>query len=214
LEKRKNKTKRFRYVRGGKQTLVCSRIVYSSTVLRKMKIKKANTKLLVGIGVLILLLDLILMRYWVGNIKPYSNMSIGVESYRLEIFGINIIIGIIAFFIEKRISILFVLNTLVCYWIFSFFWSSWIENHPFSTSEFTFKIENRNFRLNIDKNPDLFGIYEIVFKSKDSMITIGMYEIAGDSLKLTSMQETMYFYEEKLIGFSQSPNGFELIKTE
>ncbi|WP_143751741.1 hypothetical protein [Maribacter sp. 6B07] len=31
-EKRKNKTKRFRYVRGGKQTLVCSRTVHSSTV--------------------------------------------------------------------------------------------------------------------------------------------------------------------------------------
>jgi len=36
-EKRKNKTKRFRYVRGGKQTLVCSRTVHSSTVVRYAK---------------------------------------------------------------------------------------------------------------------------------------------------------------------------------
>jgi len=31
-KKRKNKTQRFRYVHGGKQTLVCSRTVHSSTV--------------------------------------------------------------------------------------------------------------------------------------------------------------------------------------
>tara|TARA_R110002050_G_scaffold299255_1_gene464323 strand:+ start:731 stop:1378 length:648 start_codon:yes stop_codon:yes gene_type:complete len=44
-EKRKNKTKRFRYVRGGKQTLVCSRTVHSSTVstnLNKPKITIMN----------------------------------------------------------------------------------------------------------------------------------------------------------------------------
>jgi len=31
--KKKNKTKRLRYVRGGKQTLVCSRTVHSQTVV-------------------------------------------------------------------------------------------------------------------------------------------------------------------------------------
>lgn len=32
-KKRKNKTKRFRYVSGGKQTLVCPRTVHSSAVV-------------------------------------------------------------------------------------------------------------------------------------------------------------------------------------
>jgi hypothetical protein len=32
--KEKNKTKRFCYVRGGKQSLICSRTVHSSTVVR------------------------------------------------------------------------------------------------------------------------------------------------------------------------------------
>ncbi|KGK29178.1 hypothetical protein EL45_18195 [Cellulophaga sp. E6(2014)] len=36
-QKRKNKTKRFRYVRGGKQTLVCSRTVHSSVVVGYLK---------------------------------------------------------------------------------------------------------------------------------------------------------------------------------
>ena len=175
---------------------------------------KSETKLLVGIGVLILLIDILLMKYWISNIKPDPFMSVGVESHRLEIFGVNILIGIIVFFIKKRLSVLFFVNTIVCYWIFSFFWNSWIENHPYSTSEYNFKVENRNFILSIDKNPDHFGIDEIISESKDSLITIGMYKKVGDSLKLTSMQETMYFYKDQLIGFSESPNEIELNKTE
>ena len=175
---------------------------------------KPETKLAIGIGVLILLVDILLMQYWVSTIKPYPSMSVGVESHRLEVFGSNIILGIIVFFIRKRLSILFFINTIVCYWIFSFFWNSWVENHPYSTNDYTFKIENRQFKLGIDKNPNLFGIDEIISESRDSLITIGMYEKDGDSLKLTSMQETMYFYKDQLIGFSISPNQIELHKIE
>ena len=174
---------------------------------------KSETKLLVGIGVLILLIDVLLMKYWVSNIKPYAHMSVGVESHRLEIFSVNILIGIIAFFIKKRLSLLFFVNTIVCYWIFSFFWNSWIENHPYSTTEYTFNVKNRNFVLSIEKNPDHFGIDEII-ESKDSNITVGMYEKEGDSLYMTSLQETMYFYNDYLIGFSQSPNEIKLNKKE
>ncbi|MEM6516989.1 MAG: hypothetical protein AAF688_12455 [Bacteroidota bacterium] len=141
-------------------------------------------------------------------------MSVGVESYKLEIFGANILIGIIVFFLRKRLSILFFTNTIICYWIFSFFWNSWIENHPYSSTEYSFQIENRKFVLGIDRNPDTFGIYEIISESKDSLITIGMHEKVGDSLKLTSMHENMYFHNNKLNGFSISPNAIELNKIE
>lgn len=175
---------------------------------------KSETKLLVGIGVLILLIDIFLMKYWVSNIKPYPFMSIGVESHRLEIFGVNILIGIFVYFIKKRLSILFFINTIVCYSIFSFFWNSWLENHPYSVSEFTFKIENRNFKLNVEKNPDLFGIDEIISESNDSLISLGMYEKSGDSLKLSCMEGTMYIFKNKLIGFQENSNEIVLNKTE
>tara|TARA_B100002049_G_scaffold168897_1_gene127175 strand:- start:517 stop:1050 length:534 start_codon:yes stop_codon:yes gene_type:complete len=175
---------------------------------------KYETKLLVGIGVLIFLIDIFLMKYWVSNIKPHPFISVRVESYRLEIFGVNILIGIIVFFIRKRISLLFFVNTIICYWIFSFFWNSWIENHPYSSTEYIFQIENRKFVLRINENPDHFGIDEIITESKDSLITVGMYDKVGDSLKLTSMQETMWFYNNKLIGFSTNPDTIELNKIE
>lgn len=173
--------------------------------MSKLKRTKSETKLLVGIGVLILLIDILLMKYWISNIEPNPFISIGVESYRLEIFGANILVGIIVFFIKKRISILFFLNTIVCYWIFSFFWSSWIENHPYSQTIYHFKIENRKFELNIEKNPNLFVIEEIIYESKDSLLSLGMYEKKGDSLKLSCMEGTMYIFKNKLIGFPERP---------
>lgn len=175
---------------------------------------KSETKLLVGIGILILLIDISLMKYWVSTIEPNPFMSVGVESYRPRIIGLNILIGIIVFFFKKRLSILFFVNSIICYLIFSFFWNSWIENHPYSSTEYSFQIENRKFVLGINRNPDTFGIDEIISESKDSLITIGMHEKVGDSLKLTSMQETMYYYNNKLSGFSQSPNAIELNKIE
>lgn len=56
------------------------------------------------------------------------------------------------------------------------------------TTEYTFKGDNRNFVLSIDKNPNYFGIDEIISESKDSNITVGMYEIVADSLKMTRVQ--------------------------
>ena len=189
-------------------------------VASNLRMTKSETKLLVGIGVLILLIDILFMKYWVSNIKPYPFMSVGVESHRIEIFGVNILIGIIVFFIKKRLSILFFANTIICYWIFSFFWNSYIENHPYSTSEYTFKIENRNFRLSIDKNPNHYGIYELDPNLTDSLkiIEIGMNEKIGDSILLKGWNKgefyDMYFYNDKLIGLPESPNAIELNKKE
>ena len=180
---------------------------------------KSETKLLVGITVLILLIDILLMKYWVSNIKPDPFMSVGVESHRLEIFGVNILIGIIVFFIKKRLSIFFFVNTIVCYWIFSFFWNSYLENHPYSQTNYHFKIENRNLRLDISENPNTYGIYELNPNSKDSLkiIEMGMNEKRGDSIVLKwwngEIQE-MYFYDNKLIGLPESPNPIELNEEE
>jgi hypothetical protein len=178
---------------------------------------KSETKLLVGIGVLILLIDILLMKYWVSNIKPDPFMSVGVESHRLEIFGVNILIGIIAFFIRKRLSILFFLNTIVCYWIFSFFWNSYLENNPYSQTIYDFKIEERNIQLRISENPNTYGIYELNPNPVDSLtvIEMGMNEKRGDSIVLKwwngEIQE-MYFYDDKLIGLPEKPNPIELYK--
>ncbi|QXP70720.1 hypothetical protein H0I29_01060 [Polaribacter sp. R2A056_3_33] len=182
--------------------------------------KKSETKIFVGIGVLILLIDILLMKYWVSIIEPYSSMSVGIESYRPRIFIVNILIGMITFLIKKRFSILFFVNTIICYLIFSFFWNSWIENHPYSQTNYHFKIENRNLRLDISENPNTYGIYELNQNPNDSLkiIEMGMNEKKGDSIILKWWKQgenfEMYFYKNKLIGFPENPKGIEMKKQE
>jgi hypothetical protein len=160
------------------------------------------------------------MKYWVSTINPDPFVSIGLESYRPRIIGINILIGIIAFFLRKKLSIIFFVNSIVCYLIFSFFWNSWLENHPYSQTNYHFKIENRNLRLDISENPNTYGIYELDPNPTDSLkiIEMGMNEKKGDSILLIGWEngETyeMFFYKNKLIGFPENPKEIELNKVE
>jgi hypothetical protein len=206
---------------------------HTAIVASNLRMTKSETKLLVGIGVLILLIDIFLMKYWVSNIKPDPFMSVGIKFHRLQIFGVNILIGIFVFFIKKRFSILFFVNTIVCYLIFSFFWNSWLENYPFSYSEFSFTNNNRNFIVHIEKNPDGVSLREIKKNSKDSILTLyyGEYEKIGDSLKLSlrflnndqykiekdsliMRNRVMYIFENNLIGFPESPIEIKLTEKE
>lgn len=143
-------------------------------------------------------------------------MSLGVESYRLEIFGVNILIACIVFFFNKKYSIVFFINYFICYWLFSFFWNSWIENHPYTKTSYEFKVENRNFKLEISENPNYYSIYEL--KSNDSIqkMEMGMNERIGDSILLQGFKKggiyNMYFYNNQLSGFPDSQNPIEVSK--
>lgn len=168
------------------------------------------------LGILVLLLDAILMRYWVSTIKPDLFMSIGVNPYRFQIFAVNILIGTIVFFIKKRFSIVFFINTLVCYWLFLFFWNAWIEDHPYSQTVYNFTIDHRKIQMQISKNPDTFGIYELNPTDSLKIIEMGMHEQKGDSILLTGWENgktyTMYVYDNKLMGLPESPKEIDLIE--
>lgn len=172
---------------------------------------KSETKLLFGIGVLILLIDILLMKYWVSNIKPDPFGSVGVETYRLGIFGVNILIGITFFLIRKRLSFLFFVNTIVCYLVFSFFWNSWLENHPYSVSEFIFKTENRNFKLNVERNPDLSELTKFYPSLKIQYYLLECMQKKEIAWNYLLWKEQCTFL--KIIGFPDNPGEIELNKS-
>ncbi|RBA28273.1 hypothetical protein [Flavobacterium tibetense] len=175
-----------------------------------------SEKNIIIIAFLIILVDIFLMKYWISIIKPYPFMSLGVESYRLEIIGANILIACLVFFFNKKYSVVFLINSFISYWIFSFFLNSWIENHPYTKTNYEFKIENRNFKLEISENPNYYSIYEL--KSKDSIqkMEMGMNERIGDSILLQGVKKgliyNMYFYNNELIGFPENPKPIEVFK--
>ena len=194
---------------------------------------KSETKLLVGIGVLILLIDIFLLKIWVADIEPNIFMSNGIAFPRFITIGINLLIAIILYFIKKRYSILFLVNAIVCPLLFTFFWNSWLENHQFDYTEFSFTNDNRNFVIHIEKNPDGVSLREINTNSQNSNLTLyyGEYEKIGDSLKLSLRflnndqykiekdsvilrNRIMYIFENKLLGFPESPIEIKLTEIE
>ncbi|WP_420552836.1 hypothetical protein [Tenacibaculum aiptasiae] len=180
--------------------------------------KKTEIRLLVGIGVVILLLDALFMKYWVNSIKPYTNMSVSVEIYRPKIFIVNILIGGVIFYFKRIVSVLFFVNAFVCYFIFSFFWNSWIEEHPYSRQQFLFNSDNKKYSLILEENPNFYAIYQIKPNSKDSLLIlyVGENERKGDRVFLKrerkNTNDLMYVYNNELIGFSEKLNSIKLLK--
>jgi hypothetical protein len=194
---------------------------------------KSEKKLFIGIGVLILLIDIFLLKIWVADIEPNIFMSNGITFPRFITIGINLLIAIILYVIKKGYSALFLINAIICPLLFTFFWNSWLENHPFDYSEFSFTNDNRSFIVHIEKNPDGVSLREIKKHSKDSILTLyyGEYEKLGDSLKLSlrflnnydykiekdsliMRDRVMYIFENKLIGFPESSIEIKLTEKE
>lgn len=151
-----------------------------------MNITKEEKKLLLICGLVILLWDLIHMKYWVYTIKPDPFMSTGPQNQRLLIYAFNILLGLLILFFKKRLSVLFFLNAVVCALIFTFFWHSWMENHPFDMWEYSFTNNNKTYVLHIEKNPDSYSIREIKPQQIDSMPErhISLYAKTGNRIEI------------------------------
>ncbi len=175
----------------------------------------SKTKLKYGIGILIL--EIILLGFWIYEMKPDPSVSIGIVLILPILFGINLIIGLLLYFLKKPLSKLFFANSLICPLIFYAFWSLWFMNYHDRISErYSFEIENRNFKVSLSKTSDYFSISDMTNQRNGSTtgLFFGKYERKGDSIKLTDGETKMYIVENKLIGFPEKPDEIKLNKTE
>jgi|GEM_PF-6481270 len=80
---------------------------------------------IVRYGIGILTIESILMVIWFLIKKPESNVALNILSIALLLLGINLVLGIIAYFIDKKFSVLFFANALLCPLIFYATWIMW-----------------------------------------------------------------------------------------
>ena len=155
------------------------------------------------------------MQYWVSKINPNPFISDRPLNYRPIIFFANILLGLFVYSINKKKSIIFFINTIISYVIFSFLWNTWIENHPYSEKHYSFNIENKKYILDISENPNLyeitlinpspndtinFNIYGLTEKNRDTTILI--HWKGRDKKKI----EKIRLYKDTLIGFPEKNN--------
>lgn len=71
------------------------------------------------------IIELIIIGIWFYVAKPESSTALGILEIVLILFGINIILGLILYFLKKRISLLLFANSIICPLIFYASWIMW-----------------------------------------------------------------------------------------
>ena len=78
-------------------------------------------KYFVGISIL----EFIFIAIWFYVSKPKSSSAFGILEVVLVLFGINLILGLILYFLKKRISVVFIANAIICPLLFFAAWIMW-----------------------------------------------------------------------------------------
>ena len=78
-------------------------------------------KYVIGISII----ELIFIGIWFYVTKPESSTAFGILEIVLVLFGINLILGLILYFLKKRISVLLLANSIICPLIFYASWIMW-----------------------------------------------------------------------------------------
>jgi hypothetical protein len=171
-----------------------------------------NSKKKIKYGTAILILEIILLGLWVYSMKPDPSVSIGIILIVPILFGLNLIIGLVLYFLKKPLSKIFLANSLICPLIFYAFWSLWFMNyHERNNTEFKFTLNEIVYELSIGKNNEYFYLCD---ENNDGRVYVGKYEKKGDSLILKDSDARMYIMDNKLFKFPEKRTGIDLIKTE
>lgn len=84
-----------------------------------------NHRQIVQYGIGILLIESILMGIWFYVMKPESDVAFNILSIVLLLLGINLILGLLSYFLKKPFSALFFANAIICPFIFYAIWIMW-----------------------------------------------------------------------------------------
>ena len=78
-------------------------------------------KYVIGISII----ELVIIGIWFYITKPESCTAFGILEIVLVLFGFNLILGLILYFLKKRISVILLANSIICPLIFYASWIMW-----------------------------------------------------------------------------------------
>lgn len=80
---------------------------------------------IVKYGIIISIIEIIFIGIWFYIAKPELRTALAILKITLVLFGINLILGLILYFLKERISVLFFGNSIFCPFVFYAFWIMW-----------------------------------------------------------------------------------------
>ena len=177
---------------------------------------KMKLKGIIITGLIIVVLETSVFGLWIYSAKPTPDISIALILILPLIFGANIVVGLILYFVKKRqtANIVFA-NSFVGPVIFYFLWSIWfIDRKDRNYTEYSFEIEKNRFEVSLSKTSDSFSISDITNQKNGSTtgLFFGEYQVNGDTVILTDGQTKMQIINNKLLGFPHSRTQIELTR--
>ncbi len=76
-------------------------------------------------GVGIFIIEVIIIGIWFYITRPESSTALEILEIVFVLFGINLILGGILYFLKKRFSVLLLANSIICPLIFYASWIMW-----------------------------------------------------------------------------------------
>ncbi len=165
-----------------------------------LKIKKVHI-------ITLLLLDIIIIWFWIKWLSPVSSQSLGIILVVPIAFIINII-ATLAFLINKnkRLALLFFINSIVCSLLTAFIFSYQIKvSIKQHLDYYTFVKNDSIFSIFIWKQRNEFDINYNKCKNCSMQMVDGKYIQKNDTLFLISDSSRFIIYNNFLYGYYQTP---------
>ena len=106
----------------------CFYTKHRRTLTKQIEFNKSNImerNKIMNYVIIFSILQFIIIGIWFYVMKPESSTSLGILEIVFVIFGINLILGMILYFLQKRIFMLLLANSIICPLIFYAFWIMW-----------------------------------------------------------------------------------------
>lgn len=170
-----------------------------------------SSKVLKG-SLILLLIDILVIWLWANNSYLKAESAMAVYVFVPFVLIINVIIGIILFFVKRVYSIMFFINcvtaAVITYWIFTSeinkqykerfdFWSFNLQDTTFQITKWN---ESHTFNLSFSEGP---GSSSISFLD-------GKCVQKKDTLLLIADSTRMFIHNDKLYNFRKSKNPIPL----
>jgi hypothetical protein len=182
--------------------------------MEESKQDKKIFKYLIQLTVL-MILDYIVIRFWVLRIDPDPSASIGLLFLVPAVFVINIIIAIVLAFIKKQYSWLFFVNSIIASFFFYFLFIDGIDRHQNKRYEsWKFNLNDTTFEIILSKLDTTFNIVYRTNPVSSTGFINGQYLARQGEYFLTSDTVKLIIRNELLFGFRTTNDSIKLTKVE
>ncbi|MDH3698795.1 MAG: hypothetical protein OEQ81_09030 [Flavobacteriaceae bacterium] len=82
-------------------------------------------KNVLAIGIIVFILELILMGLWFYQVQPETQAALDIFMVIPILFGINLLLGLLFYFVKKPVGLLFLANSILCPLLFYAVWIMW-----------------------------------------------------------------------------------------